>query len=245
MASDGECPPWDPKTCHIAALIPARGGSKGLPLKNIRPCAGIPLIAWALRAIKDSEVFDSVWVSTDHPDIASVAEQYGAKVHWRSAEVSQDTTSSVDTSREFLKSHPEIEVLAMIQCTSPALHPDHLKGARDLIRNKGYESVFSVVRKRHFRWKEVESDSGEHTVPLNFDPEFRPRRQEWRGELYENGSFYIGRRHLVMNSSFQGGNITYYEMPQENSIDIDTEFDLQMAEVILERYGYKGNGTQH
>ncbi|XP_039254531.1 N-acylneuraminate cytidylyltransferase-like [Styela clava] len=236
--------PWDPKTCHMAALVLARGGSKGLPLKNIRPCAGLPLIGWVLRAIGDSEVFDSIWVSTDHEDIAKVSEQFGAKVHWRSDEVSQDTTSSVETSREFLNHHPEVEFVCMIQCTSPALHPFHLRDLGDLVRNRGYESVFSVVRKRHFRWKEVDSNSEERTVPLNIDPTKRPRRQEWKGELFENGSFYSARRHLVFESSFQAGNLTYYEMSQEHSIDIDTEFDLQMAEIILQKYGYKGKEAE-
>ncbi|XP_005755783.1 N-acylneuraminate cytidylyltransferase-like [Pundamilia nyererei] len=141
---------------HVAALILARGGSKGIPLKNIKPLAGVPLMGWVLRAAVDSEVFDSVWVSTDHAEIKKVAEAWGAQVHQRSPEVSRDSTSSLETIQEFLEYHNEVDIVCNIQATSPCLHPFDVKEALKKITEDGYDSVFSVVRRHQFRWKEVD-----------------------------------------------------------------------------------------
>ncbi|KAM4676450.1 N-acylneuraminate cytidylyltransferase [Discoglossus pictus] len=224
---------------HLTALVLARGGSKGIPLKNIKLLAGKPLIAWVLRAALDSGCFDSVWVSTDHDDIEKVAKHYGAQVHRRSTDVSKDTTSSLETIQEFLKHHPEVDIVANIQATSPCLHPTDLQKVVHMIRHEGYESVFAVVRHHMFRWREVR-EAGEFTVPENFNPKFRPRRQDWRGELYENGSFYFSTRELLTRGELQSGKLAYYEMKPEHSVDIDVDIDWPIAEQRVKRYGYFG-----
>ncbi|RVE60691.1 hypothetical protein OJAV_G00183720 [Oryzias javanicus] len=228
---------------HVAALILARGGSKGIPLKNIQKLAGVPLIGWVLRAAIDSGVFDSVWVSTDHDEIEKVAKFFGAKVHRRSPEVSKDTSSSLETIQEFLERNPGVDVVCNIQATSPGLHPFHLSKALKMITVDGYDSVFSVVRSYQFRWKEVKGSS-DQTEPLNLDPKNRPRRQDWDGELYENGCFYIATTSLIMNEGrLQGGKMAYYEMLPQHSVDIDNDFDWPKAEQRLFRYGYFGQAT--
>ncbi|XP_048410510.1 N-acylneuraminate cytidylyltransferase A [Stegostoma tigrinum] len=226
------------KQRHFAALILARGGSKGIPLKNIKLLAGVPLLGWVLRAAVDCGEFDSVWVSTDNQDIESVARKFGAQVHRRSPEVSKDTTSSLDTILEFLEYHKEVEVVGHLQCTSPCLHPNHLKDVVKMLREEQYESVFSVVRRHHFRWKEV--SEGEVTQPLNLNPAKRPRRQDWKGELCENGSFYFATTQLVNTRCLQGGKVAYYEMESQYSVDIDVDIDWPIAEQRVKRYGYYG-----
>ncbi|XP_015228095.1 PREDICTED: N-acylneuraminate cytidylyltransferase-like [Cyprinodon variegatus] len=229
---------------HFAALVLARGGSKGIPLKNIKILAGVPLLGWVLRAATDSEMFDSVWVSTDHDEIEKVAKSWGAKVHRRSPEVSRDCSSSVETIQEFLRKNPEVDVVCHIQCTSPCLHPSHLQQALKKIIEDGYDSVFSVVRRHQFRWKEVKEGSGEYTEPLNIIPAKRPRRQDWDGELYENGSFYIGTRDLILKeNSTQGRKVAYFEMEPEHSVDIDVDIDWPVAEERVLRFGYFGRGV--
>lgn len=229
---------------HKAALILARGGSKGIPLKNIKTLAGIPLIGWVLRAAVDSELFDSVWVSTDHDDIEKVARSWGAKIHRRSAEVSKDSSTSLDTIQEFIRLNPEVDIVCHIQATSPCLHPFHLKGALRYITEQGCDSVFAVVRRHHFRWQEVKKGSGELTRPLNLDPTNRPRRQDWDGELCENGSFYFSTRNIIQNQGLlQGGKVVYYEMLPEYSVDIDVDIDWPVAEQRVLRYGYFGRVT--
>lgn len=229
---------------HVAALILARGGSKGIPLKNIKMLAGVPLIGWVLRAAVDSKMFDSVWVSTDHDDIEKVAKAWGAKVHRRSPEVSKDSSTSLETIQEFARLNPDVDVICNIQATAPCLHPFHVKEALEMITLRGFDSVFSVVRRHQFRWKEVKKGSGDFTTPLNLDPANRPRRQDWDGELCENGSFYFTTRELIMNEGLlQGGKVCYYEMLPEFSVDIDVDIDWPVAEQRVLRYGYFGRDT--
>ncbi|XP_032440184.1 N-acylneuraminate cytidylyltransferase-like isoform X2 [Xiphophorus hellerii] len=228
-----------PEVGHVAALILARGGSKGIRLKNIKLLAGVPLICWVLRAAIDSDVFDSVWVSTDHDEIAKVAKSWWAKVHRRSEKVSRDDSTSLETIQEFLRENPEVTVVCNIQATSPCLHPSHLKNALKKITEDGYDSIFSVVRKRHFRWKEVEN--GSFTEPENLNPAKCPRRQDWNGELIENGSLYFAKRRLIMKKRrLQGGRVAYVEMKPEHSVDIDMDIDWPVAEQRVLRYGYFG-----
>uniref|UniRef100_A0A4W6CHF2 N-acylneuraminate cytidylyltransferase n=1 Tax=Lates calcarifer TaxID=8187 RepID=A0A4W6CHF2_LATCA len=216
---------------HVAALVLARGGSKGIPLKNIKMLAGVPLIGWVLRAAKDSDMFDSVWVSTDHDEIEKVAKAWGAKVHRRSPEVSRDSSSSLETIQEFARLNPEVNVICNIQATSPCLHPKHVKEALEMITLQDFDSVFAVVRRHQFRWQEVKQGNGELTKPLNLDPSNRPRRQDWDGELCENGSFYFTTRDLILNKGLlQGGKVGYYEMLPEYSVDIDVDIDWPVAE---------------
>ncbi|RXN19765.1 N-acylneuraminate cytidylyltransferase-like protein [Labeo rohita] len=225
---------------HIAALILARGGSKGIPLKNIKMLAGVPLIGWVIRAALDSGVFDSVWVSTDHDEITRVAKAWGAEVHRRSPEVSKDSSSSLETIKEFSRLNPDVDVICNIQATSPCLHPHHLKEAVEYITKGGCDSVFSVVRRHHFRWQEVKEGDCQCTTALNLNPAHRPRRQDWSGELCENGSFYFATRKLIDKGLLQGGKMKYFEMKPEHSVDIDVDIDWPVAEQRVLRYGYFG-----
>ncbi|XP_075066889.1 N-acylneuraminate cytidylyltransferase [Mixophyes fleayi] len=227
---------------HLAALVLARGGSKGIPHKNIKRLAGKPLIAWVLRAALDGGSFDSVWVSTDSDEIEKVAKQYGALVHRRTPEVSRDTSSSLETIQEFLQHHPEVDIVGNIQATSPCLHPSDLTKVVDMIRTEGYDSVFSVVRHHLFRWREVKA-TGETTLAENFNPARRPRRQDWSGELYENGSFYFATKELITRGYLQGGKMAYYEMKPEHSVDIDIDLDWPIAEQRVKRFGYFAKGS--
>eukprot|EP00063_Salmo_salar_P062563 XP_014037398.1 PREDICTED: N-acylneuraminate cytidylyltransferase-like [Salmo salar] len=181
----------------------------------------------------------SVWVSTDHDDIEKVAKAWGAQVHRRSPEVSKDSSSSLDTIQEFVRLNPEVDVICHIQATSPCLHPFHLKEALEMITKQGFTSVFSVVREHHFRWQEVKKGGSVATQPLNLDPSNRPRRQDWDGELCENGSFYIYTRAMI-ERGLQGGKWAYYEMLPEYSVDIDVDIDWPVAEQRVLRFGYFG-----
>uniref|UniRef100_A0A673K466 N-acylneuraminate cytidylyltransferase n=1 Tax=Sinocyclocheilus rhinocerous TaxID=307959 RepID=A0A673K466_9TELE len=225
---------------YIAALILARGGSKGIPLKNIKMLAGVPLIGWVIRAALDSGVFDSVWVSTDHDEIARVARAWGAEVHRRSPEVSKDSSSSLETIQEFSRLNPDVGVICNIQATSPCLHPHHLKEAVEFITKEGFDSVFSVVRRHHFRWQEVEKGDGQCTKALNLNPVCRPRRQDWAGELCENGSFYFTTKELLEKGPpFYSFSISSVNL-LISCVDIDVDIDWPVAEQRVLRFGYFG-----
>ncbi|XP_078090726.1 N-acylneuraminate cytidylyltransferase-like [Mustelus asterias] len=179
-----------------------------------------------------------IWVSTDHEEIARVADKFGAQVHKRSPKVSKDSSSSLETVLEFLEKHKEIDVVCQIQCTSPCLHPHHLKDVMKMMKEDGYDSVFSVVRRHHFRWQEVLK--GQITKPLNLDPANRLRRQDWIGELCENGSLYFATTELIKSGRIQGGKLAYYEMEPQFSVDIDVDIDWPIAEQRVMSYGYIG-----
>ncbi|XP_070580999.1 N-acylneuraminate cytidylyltransferase-like [Ptychodera flava] len=223
---------------HFGAAIMARGGSKGIPLKNIKILAGRPLISWALQAAIDAEAFDSIWVSTDHKEIARIAGEWGAKIHNRDPKYAQDTSSALETITEFAQGHPEIDVICIIQCTSPLVHPWMLREPVRMMKEDGFDSVFAVTRKHIFRWKE--SGKNMATEAENLDPRQRPRRQDWNGELYENGQFYFFTRDLLNKGLLQGGKIGYYEMEPQYSVDIDTDLDWPIAEQRVTRFGYVG-----
>ncbi|CAM1291460.1 CMAS (predicted) [Pycnogonum litorale] len=225
-----------PQRKHVSALILARGGSQSIPLKNTVKLCGLPLIEWNLRAAVEFQRFDSIWVSTDNVEIANIAKSVGARIHWRSPEVSTDNCLSITSVMEFLSFHEEVDVVALVQCTTPFIHPWHLDRAYQLMMEGGYDSVFSVTRTRQLRWKEV--GEGESTVPLNFDPRSRVRRQEWNGELAENGAFYFAKRAILLDGLFQGGRCCYVEMPSECSVDIDDVRDCIVAEQLLPKHGY-------
>ena len=140
---------------HVAGLILARGGSEGIPLKNLAPLGPErrPLLSWALEAMLEVAVdqpggFDSVWVSTEHSAIAACAKRHqGVQVFWRSALYARSSSPSVDAVAEFLSARPEVDVVCLVQCTSPLVRPEFLRRALDTMREGGgRDSVFGVTR---------------------------------------------------------------------------------------------------
>nr|CAD7459955.1 unnamed protein product [Timema tahoe] len=124
---------------------------------------------------------------------------------------------------------PEVVVVALIQCTSPFLRPSFLDTAYSMMSGGDYDSVFSVTREFKLRWKELAGG----VEPLNFDPSHRPRRQDWPGELVENGMFYFTTCRLAQQGLLQGERCGVVEIPKNCSIEIDTPFDLELARMQL------------
>ena len=150
---------------HVAGLILARGGSQGIPLKNITKLHSKPLLAWSLGAMKHFGRFDSLWVSTDHALIAQCASSMGASVFHRSPKYAKCGTPSLDAVQEFLDEHLEVDIVGLVQCTSPFLQPEYLSKAYDLMIKEGYDSVFSVTRDKKLRWSEEDFDTQEDNDP--------------------------------------------------------------------------------
>ncbi|XP_025834045.1 N-acylneuraminate cytidylyltransferase-like [Agrilus planipennis] len=118
-------------------------------------------------------------------------------IHWRSEETATDHATSLSATREFLLLHPEIDKIILIQVTSPFINEKYLQHAVNEMQH--YECVFSVTRSFKLRWNKT----GKGILPINFDPKRRPRRQDWDGELIENGMFYGAKREMIMNGYFQ------------------------------------------
>ena len=208
------------------ALILARGGSKGIPNKNISMLGGQPLIAYTINAAKYSNV-DEVWVSTDSSMITSVAKQYGAKVIHRPEEFARDDSPNEESLLHFSDVIGDFDVLVSIQPTSPLLSPEYINRGLDKI-GEGYDSAFTAYREHWYpRWSL-------DVKPIDFKNGSRPRRQD-RDEVYvENGAVYVTTKNaLVTNKARVSGNIAVVEMPFGESLQIDTYDDMELLEKLV------------
>mmetsp|Transcript_37791 Transcript_37791/g.117484 ORF Transcript_37791/g.117484 Transcript_37791/m.117484 type:complete len:239 (+) Transcript_37791:84-800(+) len=226
------------KAKRVVAVIPARGGSVSIPLKNIKELAGRPLIDWCIRAALDSGCFTAVYVSTDHDGIAEVAERSGALVHRRSAETATSTASTESAMVDFAKAHPDFDILCLIQATSPLTTPDHFREAVSLFESTSADSLVTAVRAHRFMWK-VDPSTGEAQAK-NYNPAKRPRRQDWDGELIENGAFYLTGKELFDKTSCRlGGKMVLYEMPEHTLTELDSMIDWEIMKGLALEHGYK------
>ena len=221
---------------EILAIIPARGGSKGVPGKNIRPVAGKPLIAHTIEQARQSSLVNRVVVSTDSPAIATVAKQYEAEVVWRPAEISGDTASSESALLHVLDYLAEQEqytpeLIVFLQCTSPVRRPGEIEAAIQTLLDQQADSLLSVVPSHHWVWR-INSEGRPDSY--NFDYRRRPRRQDRPAEYDENGSIYVFKPHILRQFNNRlGGKIALYPMDEWSLIDIDTHHDFELCEWAL------------
>jgi N-acylneuraminate cytidylyltransferase len=220
---------------QILAIIPARGGSKGIPRKNIRLVAGKPLITHTIEQSLHSKLTDRTIVSTDSETIKSISEQYSAEVIERPKDLAGDTVSSelvIEHAINVLNEggfNPDI--IVFLQCTSPLRRENDIDDAIKLLFNEGYDSVFSVTKNRHFIWR----GDKDHLTAL-FDYKNRPRRQDRNPEYIENGSIYVFRREIFKTEKNRiCGKRGIYVMPYEYSFEIDEPFDFWLCEQIIKR----------
>ena len=216
------------------AFIPVRGGSKSIPLKNIKPIHGRPLVYWVLDAAVDCPEVDCVVVSTDSDDIRQAVQRYGSKkirLVDRSAEVSTDTASTESVMLEFSQQY-DFDHFLLIQATSPLLRHEHLTEGLAKFKQPDVDSVLSVVRQKRFIWQAVDG----HVQPENYDPLHRPRRQDYDGFLVENGAFYVTSRDRFLATGCRiSGAIAAVEMPEETYFEIDEPSDWMIVEKFLEK----------
>lgn len=224
---------------HITALIPARGGSKRLPRKNVKLLCGKPLIAWTIEAAKSSKYIDSVIVSTDDTEIKDISERFGASVPFlRPDSISSDTASSFDVIKhaiQFLKLEGENNLIVLLQPTSPLRTVEELDDALDFFMSKKAEGVVSVSECEH-------SPLWSNTLPQNFSmidfmrPEIASKRSQELPKYYRlNGSIYIYRVKdlLEKNEIFYNERVFGFEVSKESSIDIDSALDFSVAQVMI------------
>lgn len=223
----------------MLAVIPARGGSKGVPGKNMKELAGKPLIAYTIEAAINSNIFKKVIVSTDSRKIAMIAKEYGAEIPFmRPIEISGDTASSDDVvihALDFYKQQGiEFDSVCKLQPTSPLRKAEHIKQAYHMFCEKNADFVVSVCECEHSpMWSGV---LGENMSLNNFikDDVKRLCRQELPVFYRLNGAIYMGKtRAFYENRNFLGENGFAYIMEQKNSVDIDSQLDFLIAELII------------
>ena len=219
----------------VTAFIPVRGGSKSIPLKNIRPFCGKPLVYWTVKALQDAEKVDRIFVATDSKEIEEAVNSFGmskVQIFHRSAENAKDTSTTASVVLEFLERMqiPDDDTFILVQATSPLTSAADIDGGLTKFESGDYDSMLSCVRNKRFFWRE-------DGTPINYDYLKRPRRQEFKGQLMENGAFYINTPANIKKVGNQlGGKIGIYEMPEYTSVEIDEPDDWIILERLMKRH---------
>jgi len=218
----------------IIAIIPARGGSKRIPLKNIVDFCGKPLIALTINTAKESEIFDKIVVSTDHKKIAEISEQYSAQVIKRPKELSGDKIKSEEVILHVLNSLKQNEdykpdVIFLLEPPFPLRTKQDILNSYSKFQNDKLDSLLTVVKNTYFIWEQ----KGDKFRPINYNYKNRPMTQDVN-QFREQAVVYITKYNIFMKHKNRlGGKIGYYLL--DESVDIDTPTDLLVAEQMFKR----------
>ena len=219
----------------LLALIPARGGSKGIPRKNIRFFSGKPLLQWSIEAALLSSSVDQVVVSTDDPEIADIARAGGAEVPFlRPAELATDTASGIATVLHALQQLPEVSGVLLLQPTSPLRSVEDINGIIDLYQDGKNQSVVSVTPShKHPAW--MYGLTPDNVLQTFSEFPMVDCRQQLPPAYVLNGALYVASRSfLEREESFLSPNTLGFVMPPERSVDIDTMLDWQWGEFLIQ-----------
>ncbi|KXX67293.1 acylneuraminate cytidylyltransferase [Flammeovirga sp. SJP92] len=217
------------------AFIPVRGGSKSIPLKNIKAFCGQPLVYWTVKAAVDSHQFDTVVVATDSIEIKKAVQSFqfqNVEIYDRSAENAQDHSSTESVMLEYINQleSDSNKIFTLIQATSPLLSANDIEQGFAKFKQEGIDSVISCVREKRFYWNE-------DGTPINYDYRNRPRRQDFDGMLVENGAFYINTvNNIIKDKNRLSGNIGVVELPHYTAVEIDEEDDWIIAEKLMHKH---------
>jgi CMP-N,N'-diacetyllegionaminic acid synthase len=216
------------------ALIPARGGSKGIPRKNIKIIAGKPLIVWTIEAALRSSLLSAVVVSTDDPEIAEIARQAGAQVPFmRPAELARDQSSGLEPVLHAMDQMPQCDSLLVLQPTSPLRTTEDIDGCLSLVAQTEAPSVVSVTEAdTHPYW--TYRLNADRTMVRFVDAAPIARRQDLPAIFALNGAMYFAETNwLRRTGSLVSSETLAYVMPRDHSVDLDTPFDWKFAELLL------------
>ena len=219
----------------ITAFIPVRGGSKSIPLKNIKLFCGKPLVCWNIEALERCGLVDEIVVATDSDEIWNTVEtcHYAkTKLYRRSAENACDTASTESVMLEYIQyaQLSKDNIFMLVQATSPLTEDIHFTEALQMYSKGEYDSMLTCVRNYRFFWNEDGSS-------MNYDYMNRPRRQNFQGTLMENGAFYINTVGNILKSGNRlCGKIGIYEMPEYTATEIDEPDDWIILESLMKRH---------
>lgn len=222
----------------MAAFIPVRGGSKGIPFKNIRIINGRPLVYWVLDAAVESTRIEQIYVSTDNKEIKNAVLKYPSD---KIKVVSEKVKGEGNTENAMLQFADKYEFknIILIQATSPLITARPLDRAiYEYFHTRNINSICSVSPLKKFLWERKKDG---FIVPIKHNPGKRPLRQNWTGELIENGAFYITSKSQLLKSKCRmSGNIGAYIMGEEQLFEVGDFDDFSIIETLLKQY--KGDG---
>jgi len=219
---------------NIIALIPARGGSKGIPKKNIKLFNGEPLVNHSIKYAKNCNFIDEIYVSTDDEEISLISSKAGASVIKRPINISGDNATTESAIKHTLKSlSKKPDIIVLLQPTSPYRPKDSLQEALNKFINNNYDSLLSISPTHRFIW----SIDKKNNLKASYDFLKRPRRQDLKKSeinFIENGSLYIFKyESFLLSENRLGGKIGYVEFDEEFSHEIDTYYDFKFLEGLV------------
>lgn len=222
------------KNVNVIAVVPARGGSKGVPKKNIKLLNGKPLIAYTIEQALNTKGIDRVIVSTDCKDIAKISQAYGANVIIRPDDISGDFSSSEEALIHAVN-HLKLDgikpsIVVFLQCTSPIRADNDIEDTLELVLSGAFSSSLSAVANHKFLWRKAEDGS---CYPVNYEPSNRKMRQSI-SEYQENGSIYVMKTKDLLNSKCRlNGNVGIHLMDEKSGYEIDTMVDFKVIETLM------------
>ncbi|MBD1558474.1 acylneuraminate cytidylyltransferase family protein [Vibrio sp. S9_S30] len=224
----------------MLAIIPARGGSKGLPGKNTRMLCDKPMIGYSIQEALKSRFITDVIVSTDDQSIYDLSIELGAKESFlRPAHLAADDSIAIDNYKYTLKrlensTRKKIDSFVVLQPTSPLRIVEDIDGAIDVFLDKDADSVISYCREDHpIFWHKFMNENG--MLESVFSDERLANRQEYRESYYPNGAVYVFKHELVAQGLYHGSKTFPYIMPRSRSVDIDTLEDFEYAEYLMRK----------
>jgi CMP-N,N'-diacetyllegionaminic acid synthase len=218
----------------VIAVIPARGGSKGLPGKNLRLLGGRPLLAWSVTRAHEAATINRSILSSDDEEIIAAAESIGCETQRRPADLATDEATTLDVIRYVMQCVPRHEFVVVLQPTSPLRRTEDIDGAVRLCRERNVHSVVSVcLADKSPEWMYTVNIDGAMT-PVLSSPASASRRQDLLPVYVLNGAIYVARwSWLEQGNGLVTEGTLAYPMPKECSIDIDTALDLAIAEFTM------------
>jgi len=223
------------------AIIPARGGSKGIPRKNIVDICGRPLIEYTIRAAIKAKTVQRIVVSTDDQEIAEISRKSGAETVMRPNNISGDLSSSESAlihTLEYLLEREKYkpDILTFLQCTSPLTTAEDIDGTVNMITNGDADASFAAVPFHYYLWA-IDKDGS--AIGINHLKTSRPMRQEREPQYLEAGSVYAMKVAQFKECQFRFfGRTSLFEIPEENCFEIDEPADLPVAEALLKSRGF-------
>jgi len=212
----------------ILAVIPARAGSKGIPNKNIRIIGGHPLIYYSIKNALNSELITDIIISTDSPEVKTIAGQMGAQVKWRNEELCGDDVTLDVVIADAIPSNQEFNYIVTMQPTSPTLEVQTLDNAIQFAIDNDLDTVISAINRPHLSW-----GVGDGNKIPNYEK--RLNRQFLPACYLETGAFVISKRSVVTPETRIGAKVDVYEISEREAIDVDTFEDLKLVTSVLIR----------
>lgn len=219
----------------VLAVIPARGGSKRLPRKNLLPLGGKPLIGWTIEAALQSRYIDRIVVTSDDPEILAIARDYGVEALKRPDELATDTAETFEAVEHAVQHSPKSDFVVLLQPTSPLRKAHHIDEALEKAVAQNADAVVSVCETDHSPlWSNTLPENG--SMERFLRDEVRNKRSQDLEKYYRiNGAVYVCKTAplLEQKSFFLNANIYAYPMDRESSVDIDEEIDFKIAGLYL------------